>query len=159
MPSGAWRAQVGLIVVQECEPETGRWGGCVCTHASVFMCVCVCVYTCMCVHACKCVYGGGIAYIPALHSLPQTLPWTPSWATLEHVFTAQWVLTGVSGRAGYLAPQSAHPEEPSEKKWASSEQPKEACHRLCSTASIRFSLWSTQPQPLPLVGPGMDMWI
>ena len=31
--------------------------------------------------------------------LHRTLPWHPSWATLDCVFTAQRLLTGVSGRA------------------------------------------------------------
>ena len=31
-------------------------------------------------------------------------PWTLSWAILEYMSTAQWVLTGVSERAVFLVP-------------------------------------------------------
>lgn len=55
MPSGVWRAQAEPAVVQECEPDAGRWGGmCVCKHICVYMC--------------------GLAYISALHSPPHTPP-------------------------------------------------------------------------------------
>lgn len=49
-------------------------------------------------------YAGGVwpttlPYTPP----PRTIPWKPSWATLECVFTAQWLLTGVSRRAAVLS--------------------------------------------------------
>lgn len=59
------------------------------------------VGVCLCTPLCMLGVSGPQPYLTL--PLPRTLPWKPSWATLECVFTAQWLLTGVSGRATVLS--------------------------------------------------------
>lgn len=105
-------------------------GGGVCVQAVVCLSVCTCVcLSAVCIHVeCMCVVCTHVLYVHTLGAcmlyvhvcvasytclvytpLHRTLPWHPSWATLDCVFTAQRLLTGVSGRAAYLMPQSHTP--------------------------------------------------
>ena len=115
---------------------------CVCTHVGCMHVVCahvLCVHV-LCVHVCV-ASSTCLLYTP----LHRTLPWHPSWATLDCAFTAQRLLTGVLGRAAYLMPQSAHPEEPADAKRDGSDQSGETHHWPWSSAITTLSS-EYQPQ-------------
>lgn len=100
-----WHLYINAPCVSTCERMPAFVGfACMCMHA---------FYSCV-ARLCMQEYARGLCSIAALFTTQSGTQWQLSWAMVECVFTAQWVLTGVSERAAVLSAQSAYSKEPSD---------------------------------------------